>query len=199
MRSGSILLLVLAAASLSGMAAADSPPADQDMQRRWDMQRAVLLDKSVTEVESYLKAGFDPRSAIGCGDFDALDGAIEIGDSQMVSLLLRYGAQPKARSLPRAAFMASPQSALQSVTALLNAGADVNSRGGYSDALHAAVWRQNAGLVRLLLEQKSIVLNALDADGYSALALAQRKGDPQIIDLLLKAGADPALPITRHR
>jgi hypothetical protein len=70
MRSGTILALVLAVATLNVSAAADSPPPYQSM------QRAVLWDRSVPEVETLLKAGFDPRSPIGCGSFDALDGAI---------------------------------------------------------------------------------------------------------------------------
>jgi ankyrin repeat protein len=65
--------------------------------------------------------------------------------------------------------------------------------GGYTTALHAAVWRQNAPLVRLLLDQKGISLNDIDVDGYSALAIAHEKGNPEIIDMLLKAGADPSL------
>lgn len=87
------------------------------------------------------------------------------------------------------------------VTLLLNAGADVNSRsyfGGYGTALHAAVWRQNLDVVRLLLAQKAVALNEINGDGYSALAIAREKGNEAIASVLLTAGADPALGVRQR-
>ena len=37
--------------------------------------------------------------SVGCGTFDALDGAVAIEDPDMVALLLRYGARPKESTL----------------------------------------------------------------------------------------------------
>ena len=84
--------------------------------------------------------------------------------------------------------------------AFLQAGADVNSKdrygwnpSQYSTALYRAVWRQNVELVRLLVAQKGISLNDVDGECYTALEIAQQKGHPTIIDLLLQAGADPSV------
>jgi ankyrin repeat protein len=164
------------------------------------MQRAVLRDRDLGEVEGLLKAGFDPAHPIGCGTSDSLDGALSVDSPDMVSLLLRYGARPKQSTFVRAAFLASSDHALQIVTAFLRAGSDVNSKeyypshraASYRTALQAAVWRQNVELVRLLLAQKGISLNDASDDGKTAFDVAKDKGNPEIIALLARAGAASA-------
>jgi ankyrin repeat protein len=168
------------------------------------MQRAVLVDQDLSAVERLLRAGFNPQTPIGCGTYDAMDGAVDEANPKMVALLLRHGARPKESTLPRAAFLTPFDSALKIVTELLQAGTDVNSKMRYSEnpawywtALHNAVWRQNVDLVRLLVAQKDISLNDINGDGYSALAIAKEKGNSTIADLLLRAGADPQLVMRR--
>jgi ankyrin repeat protein len=163
------------------------------------MQTAVLHEQNLSQVESYLKAGFDPQSPIGCGTFDSLDGAVFNQNPDMVALLLRYGARPKESTFVNAAFLDPPEMAVRIVSAFLQAGSDVNSKMFYREtpsrywtALHQAVWRQNVELVHLLVSQKGISLNDVDGDGYTALEIAQQKGNTTIVGLLLAAGADPS-------
>jgi ankyrin repeat protein len=189
------LLLLTCLQVSAAVAQTAAPPSQQDMQR--NMQRAILRDQDQSEVEKYLKAGFDLRWPIGCGTFDALDGAVAIKDPEMVALLLRYGARPKESTFVQAAFRPAPDKAVRIIAAFLQAGADVNSkeytpgnRIGYWTALHKAVWRQNFELVRLLLAQKGVSLNDVDGDGYTTLDIAKDKGDATILALLLQAGTD---------
>jgi ankyrin repeat protein len=42
----------------------------------------------------------------------------------------------------------------------------------------------------MLISQKGISLNAIDAEGHTALELARRTGNATIVELLLQAGAD---------
>jgi hypothetical protein len=192
------LLLLLAGLHVCIAVAANAIPPWQEM------QRAVLVDRNLTEVEVYLKAGFDPRTPIGCGTFDALDGAVQIQDPDMVALLLRYGARPKESTFVAAASITSPDSAVRIVAAFLQSGSDVNSKMRYSEnqawywtALDHAVWRQNVELVRLLVSQKGVSINDVDGDGYTALEIARAKGNGPIEELLLQAGADPSVTGSR--
>jgi ankyrin repeat protein len=181
--------LLLASLYFCMAAAANGTPPSQQ-----DMQRAILRDRNLSEVEGYLQAGFDLRSTIGCGDFDVLDGAVAIEDPDMVALLIRYGARPKESTFVRAAFLQSFDNAVKIVAAFLRAGSDVNStirtEAWQSTALHRAVWRQNVELVHLLISQNGISLNDIDGDGYTALDLARRTGNDSIVELLVRAGAD---------
>ena len=174
--------------------------AGADPDTRWQgMQTAVLREQNLSQVESYLKAGFDPQSPIGCGTFDSLDGAVLTHNLDMVALLLRYGARPKESTFVDAAFLDSAEIAVRIVSAFLQAGSDVNSRrdrgipSHYWTALDQAVWRQNVELVRLLVSQKGISLNDINGDGYTPLEIAQQKGNATIVRLLLEAGADPSV------
>lgn len=179
--------------------------AGADPDTRWQgMQTAVLHEQNLSQVESYLKAGFDPQSPIGCGTFDSLDGAVLNHNVDMVALLLRYGARPKESTFVDAAFLDSPEIAVRIVSAFLQAGSDVNSKRRYSGApsqywtaLDQAVWRQNVELVRLLVSQKGISLNDINGDGYTPLEIAQQKGNATIVGLLLEAGADPSVKGSR--
>jgi ankyrin repeat protein len=54
----------------------------------------------------------------------------------------------------------------------------------------AAVASEDPEAVKLLLGKKSDI-NAATATGITALFLAAPKGNPKIVQLLLKAGADP--------
>jgi ankyrin repeat protein len=190
-----LLLLLTCLQAATAVAQTAASPPQEEMQR--NMQRAILRDRDRSEVEKYLQAGFDLHWPIGCGTFDALDGAVSIGDPEMVTLLLRYGARPKESTFVRAAFRPAADKAVKIIAAFLQAGADVNSKDytpgnriGYWTALHWAVWQQNVELVRLLLSQKGVSLNDVDGDGQTALNIAKDKGDATIVALLLQAGAD---------
>lgn len=82
------------------------------------------------------------------------------------------------------------------VALLLERGADVTqvARNDMQvQALHAAVAGRNANTVRLLLEAGADP-NAVQHGGWTPLAQAEHHGDPELISLLLAAGAQPAPP-----
>ncbi|HEY5345446.1 MAG TPA: ankyrin repeat domain-containing protein [Verrucomicrobiae bacterium] len=168
------------------------------------MQRAVLVETNLAEVKAIVKAGFDINSPIGCGSYNALDGAVQRGNVQMVKWLLANGAKPKGSALLQAARCDNVADSVQMVAALLKTGADVNYKENYpnpafhsalplSTPLHHACYNGNSAVVKLLLDQQGIELNTIDVDNYTPLMWAARKGNSEIVALLLKAGADPSI------
>lgn len=162
--------------------------------KAFEMQRAVLPGPNLRRVEDLLKGGFDPRRPVGCGTFDALDAAVQAANPGLAELLLRYGAKPKEATLVNAAFVASHDSALRISRAFLEAGCAVNSKDSTgATALHRAVWRRNVELVSLLLARKDVATNEIDTDGRTPLMIAVETGDKSLVEMLLKAGANPAV------
>ncbi len=79
---------------------------------------------------------------------------------------------------------------------LLDAGADpdVASRNDQAvHPLHSAVAGRAFGIARRLVEEGADV-DALQRDGFRPLHAAAQNGDDLTVELLLHAGADPALP-----
>lgn len=168
------------------------------------MQHAVLVETNLAEVQTLVKAGFDINSPIGCGSYNALDGAVQRQNVKMVKWLLANGAKPKGSALLQAAWCDNVDDSVQMVAALLKAGVDVNYKENYpnpafhsdlplSTPLHHACYKGNSAVVKLLLEQQGIELNTIDVDNFTPLMWAARKGNSEIVDLLLKAGADSSI------
>ncbi len=77
------------------------------------------------------------------------------------------------------------------VQALLKQNADVNaSQGDGNTALHWAAYREDAEMVRVLLQAGANVKARTRLGGMTPLHLAATGGNAPIIDLLLKAGAE---------
>ena len=112
----------------------------------------------------------------------------------MVKLLLANGAKIHGRELAKAAFAGNQEESLAMITALLQAGADVNSRRRYGHtALFWASYRGNKNSVKLLLAQPGIKLDETDVDGDTALMAAAEHGHAEIVEMLLKAGANVSI------
>jgi ankyrin repeat protein len=178
-------------------------PMDQHALRlAYQMQAAVLRDQDLQKIEELLKQGVDINAPIGCGTFSPLDGAVSTQNLEMLKFLLAHGAKPRGREIVEAAFINNPETALNSVKVLLAAGADPNSttdvnpsminKNG-STAISNAAYRGNRDLVVLLLARPHINVDAPDVDGYTALMWAAEHGSADIVDLLVKAGANPNL------
>lgn len=90
-----------------------------------------------------------------------------------------------------AAFGGRQNESLAMVTVLIQAGADVNSpqRDYGHTALFWASYNGYKDMVKLLLAQPGIQLDAIDIDGQTALMAAAEKGHAEIAEMLLKAGA----------
>jgi ankyrin repeat protein len=84
---------------------------------------------------------------------------------------------------------------------LLSAGADPSHRWKHQTCLHAAVFRQDAKMVAVLLaaacfregEEGRGLVDAAGRDGWTALGFAARCGHVAMAKLLLEAGASPTV------
>jgi uncharacterized protein len=77
------------------------------------------------------------------------------------------------------------------VRALLKQGSDVNAaQGDGMTALHWAAMKNDAALAQVLLYAGANVRATTRINGYTPLILASQYGNAEVIDLLLKAGAD---------
>lgn len=95
-----------------------------------------------------------------------------------------------ANEPPSALYYASYEGFVNTVTYLLDKGADVNAEGGiYGTALQAASVRGHEKIVRLLLE-KGADVNAQAKDSDTALQMASVNGHEKIVRLLLDNGVD---------
>jgi ankyrin repeat protein len=134
--------------------------------------------------------------------------AAEHGDLETVKLLLRAGADVNARIhavdldlKPREGdtaliAAASPTGTSAVVKALLGAGADVDATAANGKtAVMQAVASENAVVLRALLEAKpKLGQRMIDEDAeFDALTLAVGKSKPDLVAMLLGAGADPTV------
>jgi ankyrin repeat protein len=124
-----------------------------------------------------------------------LNVAVQQAQVDMVKLLLASGAKFHGGELAKAASAGNQDESLAMVTALIQAGADVNSPD--PDYRHTALFwasaRGNKDSVKLLLAQPRIKLDAINIDGDTALMAAAEHGHAEIAEMLLKAGADVSI------
>ena len=142
-----------------------------------------------------LKEGEDPSSSSRKATAWPLDVAVQQAQVDMVKLLLANGAKFHGGELAKAAFAGNQEESLAMVTALIEAGADVNSP--HADYRHTALFwasfKGNKDLVKLLLAQPGIKLDAINIDGDTALMAAAEHGHAEIVEMLLKAGANVSI------
>ena len=126
-----------------------------------------------------------------------LHGASAAGSAAMVELLLKVGADPKAKDkaghdpLYCVANERSRAGGGEVVRALVRAGADTNALGGVKDvsALHMAARRGNVEVAEALLDCGAD-LEARDSKGETPLRRAVNCGKTEVAALLLARGAD---------
>jgi ankyrin repeat protein len=142
-----------------------------------------------------LKEGENPSSSSRKATAWPLDVAVQQAQVDMVKLLLANGAKFHGGELAKAAFAENQDESLAMVTALIEAGADVNSPHAEYDytALFWASARGNKNSVKLLLAQPGIKVDEIDIDGDTALMAAAEHGHAEIVELLLKAGANVSI------
>jgi ankyrin repeat protein len=129
------------------------------------------------------------RTGLGA-ELDLLD-AVRDDTVQAVQTLLASGADPNARDETGATALmhAAALSSIETIEALLDRGADVNASSGAGAT--ALMWATgDARRVRLLLDHGATV-NARTPEGTTALVTAARRGNFDVMRLLLARGGDP--------
>ena len=107
--------------------------------------------------------------------------ACSLGAAPVVRSLLKSGVRPRGSHLRAAAAVVSPADALETVAALLAAGADPNEASAKGTlATHVAAARGNCAVLVALLEAGARA-GAKDRDKQTALHLAARSGDVETV------------------
>ena len=203
---------ILAVAML--LALATLVPAADPNDVQWEKLVQVMYDlkpakdSRLEQLKALIDEGVDVNDAIGfesllrVGETRAdrkgtawpLDVAVQQARVDMVELLLAKGAKFHGQEMAQAAFAGNPKQSLAMITALLKAGADVNSHDEYgSTALSWASYKGNKDLVKLLLAQPGIKVDETTVDGETALMVAAHNGHAEIVEILLKAGANVSI------
>jgi len=160
-----------------------------------DTSQTSLFDaiqrSSVTEVERLLKRGAN-ANAVDATGVPALMAATLFGDVKLMELVLAHGADAN-RAGPAgttALIWAVPDVA--KVRLLLAHGANVNAKSdnGRTALLVASAFPATVDLLKLLLE-RGADLHAQDAANATALSLAVRSSDLEVVKFLVGNGLDP--------
>ena len=188
-------------------------PTDAQWQKMFEVMYGLPKspkDSQLERLKSLIDEGADVNAAIGfdrllrVGETRAdlrgttwpLDVAVQQARVEMVKLLLAKGAKFHGGELALAALSGNQEESPAMITALLQAGADVNSCndrlvGGFSfTALYAASHKGNKDSVKLLLAQPGVKLDETHDGGDTALMVAAEGGHAEIVEMLLKAGAN---------
>jgi ankyrin repeat protein len=152
---------------------------------------AAIQRGAVGEVERLLAGNTSPNAADGDGA-SALMAATLFGDAKMVGVLLEHGADPnRAGPAGTTALMwAVPN--VDKVRLLIAHGANVNARSDTerTPLLVAASYPGTVDLLRVLIDGGAD-LKAQDRTGATALALAVRSADVDVVRFLVERGLDP--------
>jgi ankyrin repeat protein len=117
-------------------------------------------------------------------DSYAIGSAAVRGNTTILEMLLAAGVRPNSDSIIA---VDNPQI----VHRLIEAGAPINEPASHGPwyALHNAVLEDNAEVVEILLSAEANP-NVKTSEDWTPLMMAARGGDPAIVELLLRSGAD---------
>ncbi|WP_020406703.1 ankyrin repeat domain-containing protein [Hahella ganghwensis] len=146
--------------------------------------------KSADGVLVLLKAGANPNIGIRNGQPSPLHHMTEIGATNAVRALAVAGAELDyaLNSGATALALAIENGHLSAAKALIKAGADVNAVVNGKSLLMMVV-EQNSLLMAQMLVDSGVDINFQNAEGLSALTLAQKRGFVDLQMLLLQSGA----------
>ncbi len=152
----------------------------------------ALADTNV--LAALLEHGANPNVTAGGERYSPLMSAAVMGNAETVSLLLKHKADPNAMDSNgnTALWNAVQKQSPATVRALLAGGAnpDYQTVNGYPElVLAVANNAANQEVLAALIEAKANV-NATDPEGKTALHWAAEKNRKDLVELLVKAGAD---------
>lgn len=155
-----------------------------------DMISAVSTRDAV-KTNQLLQRGMDVNTSDRMGN-TLLMLAARNGDIQTLELLLRNNANVLKNNayMDTALMLASLQGCLQCVTALVEAGAEIDPD-GWTPLIYAA-FQGHAGVVRFLLTL-DIDVDAQSDTGFTALMAASRHNHLEVVKILLEHDADSSL------
>ena len=156
----------------------------------------AAMDGHVEIIEMLLKAGGDPNIQTS-QLFTPLMAAAYYGFTEVVRLLVTHQgieADLTDNLDQTSLYKAAGEGHIEVVELLLNAGANVNHQTDEKwTPLQTAVYNKRPEIVKLLLNQNDIDLNATNSEDRYALFHAITNNDTEMVKLLLDAGAEPNL------
>lgn len=152
---------------------------------------AAIQRGAAGEVERLLPTGAN-ANVVDADGVPALMAATVFADAAMVDVLLRHGADPNKPGPAGATALLWAVPDMEKVRLLLAGGANVNARSETERTalLVAASYPRTVNLLRLLLE-RGADLRAMDRGGSTALSLAIRSADVEVVQFLTERGLDP--------
>ena len=149
---------------------------------------SALHRGALGEVERLLTSGVSPKLVDGEGT-PALMAATLFGDARMVELLLKHGGDANQTNASRATALMWAVHDIEKVRLLLARGADVNARSESerTPLLVAAAYPGTVSILQLLLD-RGADLRAQDRVGQTALSLAIRSADVEVVRFLVERG-----------
>jgi N-acyl-D-amino-acid deacylase len=147
---------------------------------------------AAADIERLLSAGADP-DVVGTDGVPLVMTATLFASADIVELLLKRGADPNRTDPAGATALMWAVPNLDKARVLLARGANANARSktGRTPLLVAASYPGTVNVLRLLLD-RGADLRAQDQAGQSALSLAVRSSDIDVVRFLVERGLDPA-------
>jgi len=152
----------------------------------------ALFDNKPKALKALIEGGADVNCIGGYKPDYALIKAIEWHKPEMAIVLIQHGAKVDIKDKQGTNLLEfSVKSGYKEVVlGIVKSGPDSFQ----SHVLHLAIKHQQIDLLNALLEQSTARINDVDEKGDTPLMNAIRKEDLVSIELLLKHGADPAIP-----
>jgi ankyrin repeat protein len=144
--------------------------------------------KNVESISILLDAGVSPNTKKD-GIYTPLCSAIRDNSVEIVTLLLANGANPNLKASEYPAFKCVTHHRIHILPQLVAAGANLQSPKGI---IEKAVAHNNKEALMYLLEN-GVSPNDKSDEGYTPLTTAIREDRIEILDILLKNGADPTI------
>lgn len=155
------------------------------------------------QVSELLRRGVDAKMTDDCGN-SVLNYAIVASRPGIVKLLINAGADVNSKDpsilmlpLANAVEINDPEDRFTIAKLLIDAGADVN-KGSLRTPLMESVSQEDVRLVKLLVASGADV-NFKDGDSSSAYSIAAKLGHQRLKQILLEAGADPAVGVESYQ